>query len=724
MTDIATFLHVTDAHFSEHGTPFARDDHKVEIRGIAKHTREAVFDHSFGRLAARLVSEGKCLDGLIFSGDAQVGGAKGGHRLLFDMLVKHFAQVGIGPRNILAVPGNHDVDRDFDPSTPGRYREFTEVWRDEGCVVPWLDGVDEISDAPHSLAHKDGSWAIFAMNSSNWCHAAAVLPEPLGLVWSRLPEVAAPGDHKLANVIRDQLDRLARFDMARISDEQLERLRHAVDGSPKPDHGRQLRIAVLHHHLQAPSMSEEVKPFANISNLEQVRGFMRDRRIDVVIHGHKHEAAVRQESLQAVDGTPGHPLLTISGGTIEQGREDEAMRLITISGMPYNTAVRIEAIGLTRPGVDLPLGRVVERHLGQDGPVVGIPSIIHGSDLDEVYARATKAAEGPAANGILVVHLDLPNDGGRLPLPRDYPVGRSLDGGDRDRWLLELVEWWQRDRSGLEHRMPFVHGGRLRRYGGKVDQMDRIKKLLADKASTRALAVLIDPLRDFTPDGKDEQFASFSLVEFKRQDLGGNRHAIDAVAFYRAQEFARWWPINVAELRYLQLDVCHHLGPKFTPGRITTIAADARTQSRTPTQVAMPIIDRWLDQAPQKLHALANAIAGDGSRTGAENGALLGWDQCLTELEAVTADFNPDGVPVPIEGLEVLACFLDAADAADLGPMVHALRRLASDNRSNEKNLGDRRVFDPWASRATEAVAQLRRLTEARVGTTWQQPDG
>jgi 3',5'-cyclic AMP phosphodiesterase CpdA len=715
MADSTTFLHITDPHFSGDGTPFSRDDHKVVIDGIPSHTRETVFDHSFGRLADRLEAEGKRLDGLIFSGDAQVGGTEGGHRVLFNMVLKHFARVGISPLNIVAVPGNHDVDRNFPPSTAGRYRQFAEVWRNEGCVVPWLDSDDEPGGTRHCLTDEDSNWAVFAINSSNWCHAAAVLPPPLGEVWSRLPELAAPGDPKVAAKIRDQLDRLARFDMARLSDKQLERFKQEVDRSPKPSRGPQLRIAVLHHHLQAPSMSEEIKPFANISNLEQVRAALRDRGIDIVIHGHKHEAFVLQERFQAADGTPGRPLMTISGATIEQGREEDAMRLITLSGLPYNAQVRIEAIGLTRPGVDLAQGRVVERCLPPEVPIAGIPAVIHGSDIDEVYARATAAAEGPAANGILIVHLDLPEERTRLPLPGDYPFGGSVHGEDRERWLNELVDWWQRDRSGLEHRMPFVHGGRLRRYGGKFDQIERIKSILADKASTRALAVLVDPLRDFTKDGKDEQFASFSLVEFKRRELGTNHYAIDAVAFYRAQEFARWWPINVAELRHLQFDVCHDLGSRFMPGRITTIAADARTQSRTPTQVAMPIVDRWLDQAPQKLHALANAIAEAGPRTDEERAALIGWEQCLRELEAVTQDFNPDGVPVPVEGLEVLAIFLDAADREDLDPMVTALRGLASDNRSNEKSLRDRKVFDPCATRAMNAIAHLRRLTEARV---------
>jgi hypothetical protein len=66
------------------------------------------------------------------------------------------------------------------------------------------------------------------------------------------------------------------------------------------------------------------------------------------------------------------------------------------------------------------------------------------------------------------------------------------------------------------------------------------------------------------------------------------------------KEFERWWPINIAELRFLQREICQELG--YRPGRITTVAADARTISRSPIQVAMPIVDRWLDQAPERLH--------------------------------------------------------------------------------------------------------------------------
>jgi len=51
------------------------------------------------------------------------------------------------------------------------------------------------------------------------------------------------------------------------------------------------------------------------------------------------------------------------------------------------------------------------------------------------------------------------------------------------------------------------------------------------KASTRAVAVLIDPTRDFKADGNREEFASFCLVEFRRRDADAGRIVVDAVAF-------------------------------------------------------------------------------------------------------------------------------------------------------------------------------------------------
>ena len=199
---------------------------------------------------------------------------------------------------------------------------------------------------------------------------------------------------------------------------------------------------------------------------------------------------------------------------------------------------------------------------------------------------------------------------------------------------------------------------------------------------------------------------------------GGARPAVDAIAFYRVQEFVRWWPVNIAELRHLQWEICSALG--FLPGRITTIAADARTHSRSPTQVAMPIIDRWLDQAPERLHLLANALANRSAHDEARHLAVRGWERTLADLEATATEYNPDGLPIAIEGLKMLASYLEVADEGDrpgLRNFVRALQGLARANEGYENGARTKADFDRWAPGALDLVAELRAMTKERIGT-------
>ncbi|MBB4095674.1 metallophosphoesterase [Brucella pecoris] len=718
MSDRALFLHLTDAHLMASGNPLPRDDHKVNIPGITQETREAALEFMLSRLAERLKKEALELDGVLFSGDAQDKGEAGGHRILFELLIKHLADVGITPANIVAVPGNHDVLQDSLPSSSERYTQFVETWRTHDCVTPWIDGIDSAptDGGSHALVAKDCKWAVYPINTSNWSQVSSILPAPLSDVWDKIPALLSDGDQNLATVLRKQLNGLARYDMARVSSAQLEALRHQIEATEKPAAGKQLRVALLHHHLRAPSLREELKPFADMSNLEQLRGFLRDRRIAIVIHGHKHEHAAQYEHLYEQDSEAHWKTLVISGSTFEAGRETDAARLISISGMPFNPTIAIEPLPLPRAGVDMKPAPLLIKRIWSDEPLPNAPVVIQGKDIDEVYNRACEAAATEAKEGTLIVHLDLPaSSPGSLPLPNDYPIAEPLNEKERRDWLKELVAWWQLDRSGLDHRIPYVHGGRLRRFGGKIDQIARVKNLLREKASTRAVAVLVDPFRDFTIDGKGEEFASFCLVEFKRRNGSGGRQELDAIAFYRAQEFARWWPINVAELRFLQWEICGELG--FTPGRITTISADARTQSRTPTQVAMPIIDRWLDQAPERIHLLAISL---GHRTidgASQSEAVLGWERTLDDLQNAASVYNPDGVPTAIEGLQLLATYLRVGNDGDvqIDEAVALIEDLANRNRTFERGSKDKSDFDSWSPAVMRAVQKLRKFTASRL---------
>lgn len=133
----------------------------------------------------------------------------------------------------------------------------------------------------------------------------------------------------------------------------------------------------------------------------------------------------------------------------------------------------------------------------------------------------------------------------------------------------------------------------------------------------------------------------------------------------------------------------------------------------------MPIVDRWLDQAPERLHALANALVQRGPRGEKERVAIEGWRRCLAELEDVANNYNPDGVPVAVEGLEVLASYMqiNVDEDAELARFVRELIRLAEDNRGFEDGIRDRAAFDTWSRRTLLSITDLREMTTQRMSS-------
>jgi 3',5'-cyclic AMP phosphodiesterase CpdA len=713
MTTAARFLHITDTHITGVGVPLERDDHKTKIPEIEHATREGALRLLLDRLREKLLAGGDMLDAVVFTGDSTLKGNVDGHQALLDLLLQSLGPVGITPATIVATPGNHDVPKGTAPSSSERYRAFLDVWRKAGCVTPWLDGIDSQGTSTpetHRLVGPDGLWAIYPINSANWSHVDSILPDPLKEVWPDLHLLLKKEGSEKAERVRKQLDALAQFDMARVSDAQLEELRHIVNSTPAPS-ARQIRIAALHHHLSAPSLREEVKPFADFTNLQLLRRTLHDRAIDVVMHGHKHEYAGSFDYIDGDDGTEGagqRRILVLSGATFDNTRDEEAARLITLDGMPYVPALELAPVGVPRSGTELKIGpnrtfRLWRSRRLEDGPVV-----IQGTDFDEVYHQACAAAAVEAVRDTLIVHLDLqPNEPIRLPV--DYPLPDSMTLPQRETWFNELVEWWQQERSSLDRRVPYLHGIRLNRFAGNINQLSRVRSLLAHKASSRALATLVDPVRDFDAKGRDETFASFCLVQFRRRNAAKNS-PVDVIGYYRAQEFARWWPINVAELRSLQHGVIK--GTKMVPGRITTITAEARSIGKSPTQVAMPVIDRWLDQHPERIHVLANCLLGFSTGTEIDELVKRQWMQTLEDLNAATRDFNPDGVPVPIEGLEALASNLTvSAPKAGVANFLDELTKLVAANRVYAKSLQTHEDFENWGAR--DHLAELRSLSQA-----------
>ncbi|WP_312414316.1 metallophosphoesterase [Shinella sp.] len=723
MTKEAVFLHVTDAHLDGGIQVVKRDDHKEKISGIDHPTRNRLLASTFQRVAEVLSSRHMQLAGVIFSGDATDKSKLAGHKHLYELILDHFSDFGIEAANIVAVPGNHDVLRGSAPGSAARYQDFQSVWRVPGCVTPWLDEIDKASEPVegHMLAAPERDWLVLPINSSNWSQIKLRLNDTIAPVWEKLHEV--PG-LKMAEraALRESLDDLLHADMARVSEEQLEYARKLLAATQPPDGRRQLKIAVLHHHLHSPGLREEVKAFADLTNLSLVRTFIRQQKIDVVIHGHKHESTVGYDYIDDDAGGDVHRTLVISGGSLIGDGGGHPVRLLTFKGMPSTPEVTVEEFGVPRGGTLTEIRPQKVRRLWQaEEALPGGPVVLQGSDMDVLYDRAIKVVGDGLGGGALVVHLDADDTAGDdLPLPRAYEVPGIKDDAGRQKWLGELVRWWQEPHSKLAVRLPQAHGARMRRFGGKLDQVERIKRLLKTKTTTRAIAVLLDPFVDFESGDSKEEFASFCLVQFTRREpadtgprLEGNaaKPRLDCIAYYRAQEFRQWWPINMAELRLVQRQISSGIGA--LPGRITTVAADARYITTAPMQAIVPIVDRWSDHSPETLHVLANALVSDLPFTARQQEVVEEWLLSLENQLLATQAWNEDGMPVALEGLETLRSYLVASEPETQKgkALSDVLERQIALNRNWTRSKRQEPDFENWAPGTKANLQSLRQLS-------------
>jgi hypothetical protein len=132
----------------------------------------------------------------------------------------------------------------------------------------------------------------------------------------------------------------------------------------------------------------------------------------------------------------------------------------------------------------------------------------------------------------------------------------------------------------------------------------------------------------------------------------------------------------------------------------------------------MPIVDRWLDQAPERLPLLVDALLQRAPVEGRHAQAIRDWRRSLADLRLATSAFNPDGIPVAIEGLRRLSVYLDATiptDNHDLKDFAQRLRALADLNETFERSSRERADFDRWSRGARTLLEELGRDTEVRL---------
>lgn len=645
---MATLLHLSDLHLGDEDYPtFA--DYKVEVIAPgARLGRSTVLASTLRALGEALVREGVPLDAIVISGDVTYQGQPSGFARLPQMLANLGAALP-DPSRILVVPGNHDVKWGSQPGSFERYSAFIAGVRNLGYITPMLEGID-IDDEGRRLAEaksplltaSDNTFVLVGLNSSDHCGVHARIDAGLARA---IADVEADPANTAAQAVLQAWRSSNQYDVARVNPAQRiavsQVLGEAAGGTDWP-----VRIAVLHHQLLPVSLEEEVKPFEAIVNLAQVRDWLAHNAFEMVLHGHKHGAATYEDRFHTLsDSSSGlHRTLVSSVGTVGQGQ-----RMANVIGRLVTVPPSYASIG---------------KILVKDVASVSAGGSMSYSNLvsSEYRARIDSATNGHLVEGAsaLQVHeqlLDLTDHGRDLPRPlvcrvtaptgaqkppASYRSLRSVPEGEA--WFDDLVRLWQ-SRIPLTA-MAFNHGERIFALNGDTDQFElALAALVAKEGSSRAVISVFNPGKD-NPAIGSQDFPSFCLVH-----LFIVKRELRVVAYFRKQEMRYWWAVNLAELARLQQEAVNRLneevGNELVPGEITTITA-VPTSGRQIPRVAIPLMDRWVDDDPARLLRMALLPYQPAMAEGPA--AMTDWETLSNEV-LVPETTAADGSPVPVLGL-------------------------------------------------------------------------
>jgi 3',5'-cyclic AMP phosphodiesterase CpdA len=761
---MSLILHLSDLHLSTRPTDDQIiGDHKVGILPPGDQpNRSGLLENTLRELGHRLKSEGKPLSAIVISGDITVQCHEDGFQRL-PRVLKALGRAYPGDDRVVAVPGNHDVQWRSEHGARERYAYFLKHCRAQGYVTPWLDGIDarvqphSRASSRHYLLDEEAGWLIVPMNSSNYCGTLQWIPGYDEAFWNRLPEQMKQLDAKLnSEDFSKKLDALRLHDVARVSEWQLRQLRdmlNALLGTSRSSRGGRsrrlrpqgddlLRIATLHHHLLPVSANEEMKTFESITNLGLLRRFLSDQHISLVLHGHKHTEYVYRDHVYPEEPRqPPRVISVISGATLGfWGTEQRIVgRLLEIQHARRAPRVVISNLAPAHSGTALRTGERRSLDLWDDestGVAVAGPHVIRAGTVAQAYARLLTRFTEERVTAILdnvVCQVMDPSTADHLPPdyppPPDHSGPRSewlkKDGQD---WLDSVLKWWQQRDSKLLDRLNFTHGNRIFKYTHSTDgsqkPLDQLKeaiKLLGhDEESGRAVITLLKPSEDL-PNGNERKFPAFCSLQFFLEG-NSNPYRLGAIAYFRKQEMRYWWPVNIAEIASLQKKAIEHLnlGGKYAgivPGSITTFAALAYAAKSRP-RVAVPLVDRMLDQESTSLWSMAYALCTPSMKN--RNKWLERWEEVLTNLTP-EKETDRDGVPIAVHGLnyliEQITLFESHQSARklrqQLQDVVEALNNLKRLNAEYASETADGDIDpDRYAKWRTDVVRLVGRLRE------------
>jgi 3',5'-cyclic AMP phosphodiesterase CpdA len=725
ITSVALILHLTDLHLGS-AADDSLDDYKSELVPIGERvTRQKILHATLAALSRHLTETAQTLDAIVISGDITYANASDG----FEALAGTLNTLGDRlppPECVVVVPGNHDVKWRTGPSTPERYANFLTYVRGRGYITPLLDGIDipPLDTDRHQLLLDGKKVQIVPINSANYCGVSAPFRHLSNDQWKAIE--AVPGVPYLP-LLEREISALRCYDAARIAPQQLQALGAMIDSDRTTGKSGGIRIALIHHHLLPVSTSEEVKPFESIVNLGALRNFLLAHEFDIVLHGHKHASNIfwdTMTSFQPSGDETSRRILVISGSTLgaAEAPRAEVCRLLKLDAT--TTAARVTVLRV--PAID-PGGRIkalestcfpLWDESGASRRETADAKLISGDSFDVVYDKLLAFFEGRGVRDSthnLICEISTPP--GKGTLPAHYPTIPGREGPEREEWLRQLVKWWQRPGTTLDNPVGFTHGQRIYKLAGQDhDQLKVAVDAIRQKLDTsRAIISLVGPgTDDWSSKDEAPSFCSVQFVIVRRKA----KLCLSCVAYFRKQEMRYWWPVNIGELVQLQqlalekLRLQHH---DLLPGPIITVSAIAVASDSIP-KVAVPIVDRLLDEDPDMLWQLAYSLVWpqypDRDRMQKK------WAELLDNL-LPPAKPDPDGVPVAIKGLQELITDVERFgrihSANPINDVRDALKTLLQTNRAYASDTRvdiEQERHDTWRRDCEQIVARLRASIE------------
>ena len=698
---MSLILHLSDLHLLPPDSDEEIGDYKVELvpKG-ERQTRVTLLRNTLRGLRLRLQEEGEHLDAIVVSGDITYQGSPEGLDLLPDLLSELASELP-SPDRIVVVPGNHDVGFGTAPGSRERYEQFVSKVRDRGYVTPRLDGID--TAATHAVLVTD-SYVIVAMNSCDY----SVAVEPISAAATgELEKLISSGS--ISEDLEKEISRLRLYDAARMNGDQLRAVSDALLAADPEN--KKLRIVTFHHHLLPVTLNEEMKSFESFSNLGEVRNFLSDSHVDMVLHGHKHVGRILLDSYSSLhEGSAPderYACMIVSGGTIgaQVGVGGEVAKLIRIDAhLPRTRRVIITSLPALGAGSSLPAA-MKQWQVPLRSPVARDTAglTLRGRSAADVHEALEDLHRYGDHSGPVICVIE--EAAGADSAPPTYPQLESA-ATQIDDWFAGQVRWWQS--HAISEGKPFTHGDYIRRWRGHRDQLtEAVDALRASPQTSRAVVTLFDPPGAL--DNQDVSFPSFTLLAFK---LRGEY--LDATAFFRKQEMRYWWAINVAEIATLQTEVSKRVTNgtlRVLPGRITTVTSEAVFSDVAP-KVAVPLMDQYAWREPIEFARIAAAI---------HDQSMPGRSKELAKAEVMFSELTPpaempeDGPYVSIAGPRALLgalngmgdCYGQDLSPSDLVAKVEALVDKNMANANLSKGTSGTTSYEAWQQSCEALVKEI-----------------